>query len=258
MFNDNNEYFNTLFDLTIRGKFSQVSDQIEIENQKTNTAKMILDDEDSHENFVNVISTLCRSNAENKIELATNIINQVDVAQSFTDQKDHYEILWTLANNRIGAVEILPAMFTAGFNAGAVRHNSNKKSDVFSECVNQFSTVPDTANYKTDCALLALLLRSGQLEGFSQETTQKVAAKLEDEDASLLYDAIKNRSGNFSFSDRKLQDIAKLSAPSQEIKTKPSATPLNSLNKGKVVPLADSAENSESKIKGNAGHCSIS
>ncbi len=104
------------------------------------------------------------------VENAKKIIDKVDLTA--LSNRDHYEMLWGIANNRgSGGAEdpaflVIKHMLKAGFKAGVIHKNEygDKKTDLFDQIVKQsyFGSV----KHSTDLVIIEAILETGSVAGF--------------------------------------------------------------------------------------------
>lgn len=88
---------------------------------------------------------------------------------------EHFETLWSLANNRIGATELFPILIDGGVNVAEIK----AKRDVLYEITRQTGDVRNKY-YEDDLKLVISLLATGRIVDFEEEKAVTVVQKLQE------------------------------------------------------------------------------
>ena len=108
------------------------------------------------------------------VENAKKIIDKVDLTA--LSNRDHYEMLWGIANNRgSGGAEdpaflVIKHILKAGFKAGVIHKNEygDEKTDLFDQIVKQSQF--GSANHSTDLVIIEAILETGSVAGFPKSS----------------------------------------------------------------------------------------
>lgn len=122
----------------------------------------------------NVITAALCFTIKGDVENAKKLINKIDLS-SLTDH-DHYDSVWTIANNRgnLGnqdpSLLVIKHMIEVGFRVGAIATNkiNGTKTDVLDQIVKQSGF--GEKHHSTDLAIIAALLETGSIAGFPKDS----------------------------------------------------------------------------------------
>jgi len=121
---------------------------------------------------LNLVTAVSYLTSKEDVENAKKIIDKVDLTA--LSNRDHYEMLWGIANNRRGggaedpAFLVIKHMLKAGFKAGVIHKTEygDEKTDLFDQIVKQSRFGSD--NYSTDLVIIEAILKTGSVAGFPE------------------------------------------------------------------------------------------
>jgi hypothetical protein len=123
---------------------------------------------------LNLVTAVSCLTSKGDVENAKKIIDKVDLTA--LSNRDHYEMLWGIANNRgSGGAEdpaflVIKHMLKAGFKAGVIHKTEygDEKTDLFDQIVKQSQF--GSANHSTDLVIIEAILETGSVAGFPKSS----------------------------------------------------------------------------------------
>lgn len=160
-------------------------------------------DKQSYEDRTNLSAVLLNLSSTMNYEGLELLLKATDVEKSYpkNDPKFlHFDVLWGIANPRVGALTSLEIMMDAGFDISEYRISpttdgtaKNLISDVLHEVIQQFrisisetKTKEDQEACVHDYKITALLLRTGKIVGIDPQFGIEMATKIESELAEII------------------------------------------------------------------------
>lgn len=231
------DYYNELLENLFNQDTSGFLSLLSAANAELNGEKITLLNDTQRENFGMILVLALQSFSSEELALSSlePLLKQVDVQNSFCEGEiGQFDILWSIANNRLNAGQVFPIMFSCGFDVNA--KSKNPQIDVFAEIAKQ--ALPNSPRYNQDKDSIIALLETLKLHGF---TDHKALAQELKDDKITVQDLVGRRRKSIK------------TATSEEITTQ---EPSNEEEKtsGKIavvsfIPVVSSQNNRDSALR---------